>query len=204
MISYDMTSRQDLDDDRYINSSGKYILEIESVHKIVSSKGNHGIEIRAKEAGTNRKIGLKLWTHYKDGSIINRGYLVFSDLFVIANAEKITFSMGIVKVYDYDLKQMVEKKLETVPFLKGKTFGVLIRREEYEKSDGSIGESINVVKFFDAGDERTAKEIEGHMIEAKEVERLLHKLQDKILNVGNTQSKRTENLPKIDMYRKDK
>ena len=65
------------------------------------------------------------------------------------------------------------------PELTNKRIGLLLQREEYEKSNGSIGAKVNIVGCFDAESELTASEILARKTEPETLARMVAALRDK-------------------------
>jgi hypothetical protein len=169
----------------YINETGKYTGTFVRAEKLVSaSKGTDGIGFTFKdEAG--RECRFDVWTRKGDGTNLS-GLNQINAMMACLQIRGMQPVMMNVKKWDND--QGLETMQEAPCFadLMGKSIGVLLRMEEYEKmkdqrKTGEMGWRVGLFAVFQAGTELMASEIMTRKTKPEQLAKVLPMLADKPL-----------------------
>lgn len=114
---------------------------------------------------------LTLYTHKGDGTELS-GFDALNALMTCMKVRSLKSTRGQVELYDYGSGGMVTKSKELYPDLMNKPVGIALRREEYEKQNGDIGERLVIAASFDPVSRRMAGEILSQSSEAKDLDKL--------------------------------
>lgn len=141
-----------------ISETGKYIGQFTKAKKVLSTKGTQGIEFTFQANNGMTADYLSMWTINADGDHIF-GFKQLMALMTCLKTRTIDTQRATVEEYDSASNGMVKREAEVYPALMGKTIGVLLQMEEYQKKDGSTGEKAAFAGFFDSQTEQIASEI---------------------------------------------
>lgn len=158
----------------YINESGAYLGVMTKAEAITSKKETEGVEFTFVTDDGRTANYLQLWTHNKDGGELY-GLKVLNAVMAVLNVRSITPTQATLKDFEgTPYRAMVYRELMDKPL------GVVLQREEYEKTQGGIGHKLNLVMPYEASTGRTAGEMLSRR-DAKAVDSLLKTLKDKTL-----------------------
>lgn len=134
----------------FISETGSYKGRIKTAFCVKSKSGTEGVEIMFEDDQKRSADYLQVWTN-KDGKAL-MGDQIIHAIMACCELRNLTTE-----------EQSVTRNGETarVPVLKeltGKRIGLLLEKEPYTKSDGSLGYSMVIVMPFEADTGRTAKE----------------------------------------------
>ena len=162
-----------------IRESGAYIGIFTVAKAITANSGAKGIEFTFKSNEGQEANYLTLYTHNKDGDEIF-GLKQLNSLMTCLKLREIDSANQRINAYDAATRGMMETNATVFPALMGKPVGVVLQAEEYFKRDGSVGNRMAMVRFFDAKTTQTASEILADS-EPKNLDMLLATLKDKKL-----------------------
>lgn len=131
-----------------IQEKGAYPGTFTRAEAIQSKKGTHGIELSFRSNDGETADYLTLWTHSNDGKELY-GRKVVDALMTCMKLRQIAPRLGSVKKYDPELREETTVQATIFPELMNRPIGVMLVREEYEKSDGSTGWKLVIVGAFD-------------------------------------------------------
>lgn len=158
----------------YINESGAYLGVMTKAEAITSKKETEGVEFTFQTDDGRTANYLQLWTHNKDGGELY-GLKVLNAVMAVLGVTSITPRPMTLKDFEG-----ASYPAQVFPELMNKQLGLVLQREEYEKTQGGIGNKLNIVLPYQASSGRTA----GEMLQrrdAKAVDGLLKTLKDKTL-----------------------
>ena len=139
-----------------INELGKYVGQFKQAEDITASTGTKGIALRFEASG--QTADLSIYTQRANGEQI-MGYQALMAIMTCLQLRNIAPKPGMVKHWDNDARQEVEKQAQVFPDLCGKDIGLLLETEDYTKKDGGIGTRMVIAGIFQAKTELTASEI---------------------------------------------
>lgn len=136
----------------FINTTGKYKGQFTLAKQVISQQGTEGIEF-SFEADDGRTANyLQLWTFDKNGKPLY-GKKVLDALMCCARLKSLTAKESTIQ------SRNGSEQAITFPGLQGKKIGLLLQREEYQKSGGGIGYKFNIYAPFHAETELMAVEL---------------------------------------------
>jgi hypothetical protein len=165
----------------YISETGKYIGTFTRAECVTSKQGTEGVEFSFTTNDGMRSDYLQLWTYNANGDALPSLKVLNA---VMACLRIRTIAPAPITVTRFDGSTA---SAHGFPMLTGKPIGVLLQREEYEKSDGSTGYKFNFVAPFEAQTELTAGEILAQKTEPQQLERMVGMLKDKPMKSGGRQ-----------------
>jgi hypothetical protein len=164
-----------------IDQSGGYVLTINWAKAVQSKSGGWGVEIQAtSDDGLQLRNPVTLWTFTGDGRRIF-GHDILDSLLICAGMKPgMAMKPGRVpvKVWDADLRHMVDEEADGYPGFTGKRVGMIIQREAYTKQNGDTGYRLNLIGAYHPDDMRSAGEIIGGK-NAQATDRKIAGLRDK-------------------------
>lgn len=164
-----------------IDVSGKYIGILTRAEAVVSRQQTEGIEFSFKTDDGQTADFLTLWTYNVKGEALP-SLKALNAIMTICRVKTITPTAGQVEKWDSASHSRVKANATVFPELTGKRVGLLLQREEYAKTDGSIGSKMNIFGVFDADSELTASEILAKKTQPEVLARMVASLKDKPLN----------------------
>lgn len=154
-----------------ITESGAYAGKLKAAFYEKNAKGTESVNLMF-ESDNGQEIGpLAIYTHNGDGVELP-GYNAFNALLTCLRVRGIKTTSGRVELYDYDSKVVVTKDKEVYSDLSGKAVGLFLRREEYQKQNGDIGERMTVAGSFEPSTKLMANEILAKKTEAVNYEQM--------------------------------
>ena len=173
MLTFNAEKAGKADSGSYISQGGVYTVRITRAECFSSPSGAGGIEFTFEDDDNGAKCDfVKVYTKNKDGS----------ENFAIG---KIHALMGLLELSKAEAKT-TDGKTTIIDFV-GKYISVALRREEYPKSDNSIGYKFEVLHFFDAQTKQTYRELIGK----RDAKTCLVPIKDKYISgsdFGNSES----------------
>lgn len=157
----------------YIAETGKYVGRFTTVESITSKKGTEGVEFSFVTNDGMTANYLQLWTYNTDGKQLF-GFNILSAVMTCLKMKAIAPKP--ITVTDYN---GATRHAQGFPDLCGKPIGLLLQREEYEKSDGTIGFKFNIAAPFEPVLELTAGEILKQKTAPEQLPKMLAGLKDK-------------------------
>lgn len=139
-----------------INELGKYVGQFKQAEDITASTGTKGIALRFEANG--QTADLSIYTQRANGEQI-MGFQVLMAIMTCMQLRNIAPKTGMVKHWDNETRQEVEKQAQVFQDLCGKDIGLLLETEDYAKKDGGIGTRMVIAGIFQAKTELTASEI---------------------------------------------
>lgn len=139
-----------------INELGKYVGQFKQAEDITASTGTKGIALRFEANG--QTADLSIYTQRSNGEQI-MGYQTLMAIMTCLQLRNIAPKPGMVKHWDNDTRQEVDKQAQVFPELCGKDIGLLLETEDYTKKDGGVGTRMVIAGIFQAKTELTASEI---------------------------------------------
>ena len=169
-----------------IDASGKYVGTLTRAEAVVSRQQTEGVEFSFKSDDGQQADFLTLWTYnVKDEALPSLKAL--NAVMTICRAKTITPTDGQVEKWDAASHSRQKVAATIFPELTGKRIGLLLQREEYAKSDGSVGAKMNIFGVFDPDTELTASEILAKKTQPEVLARMVAALKDKPLNGSKPQ-----------------
>jgi hypothetical protein len=141
-----------------IKESGKYIGKFKAAWYEQNDKGTESVHFLFESDEGQEAGPLALYTHNGKGEQLP-SYKTFNAVLTCMKLRGVKAQKGQVELYDFDTKAMVKKTKELYPELAGKPIGLVLQQEEYEKSNGDIGERMIIVAPFEAATGKVAVEI---------------------------------------------
>lgn len=186
MRTYDLNTEQAKQaESARISETGKYVGIFTSAYGTESRKGTEGIEFSFKSDDGRTADFLTLWTYNMDGKELF-GLKVLNAIMTCVRVKKIAPQNGRIEKWDNGQKTTVEAQI--FPDLMNKRVGLLLQREEYQKSDGGIGNKFNIVGTFEADTEMTASEILTKAARPEKLSGMVASLRDKLLTTAQSTS----------------
>ncbi len=164
----------------YINDTGKYVGEFTRAEEIKSRQGTDGIGFTFK-AKDGRSARFDVYTRKADGSSIKIGMSLVMALMTCLGQRQMAAKPATVKKWDGTAGREVDAQAQCFLELMSKPVGVLLEREEFEKSDGSTGSRMVLVAVFRAADELMASEILDRKVTPEQLGKVTATLKDRPL-----------------------
>ncbi len=162
----------------YINETGKYIGKFTRAEIVISRQNTEGVEFSFVSDDGLKADYLQLWTYNSKGE-------------GLPSLKALNAIMACMKVKQIEPRQITvtghdgTKTVNGFPDLMNKPIGILLQREEYEKTkvddngDPLIGYKFNLIAPFEASTELTAGEILSRKTEPEQLPRMVAMLKDK-------------------------
>lgn len=166
-----------------ITESGKYTGTITRAEEITSKKGTLGVEFAFKADNGQSADYLTVWTKNKDGKELF-GLKHLMAMMTVCRLRGISAVPGEVEKYDFDSGQVRKMKATVFPEFVGKRIGFLLQKEDFQKSDGTIGSKMVIFNAFDADSDFTASEILDRATTPAALSRMELMLRDKPIKPG--------------------
>jgi len=160
-----------------IQEGGKYTGVFLSAIAVKSSqKKTKAIQFEFQDEKTEAKANyLTIYYERADGTTIARGANQIHAIMACMGIEELTEKKSVIKVYDFEAKAEVDKKVKMFAELVNVPIGILFQKQLYTRGNGSDAARVNMLGVFDAKTGKTANEkLEGLEAEAidKELKRL--------------------------------
>lgn len=181
MYALDTTAAKAADSAGFqIKEKGKYVGRFTRAEDIVSERtGTKGIDFDFVSDGGQR-ARFSIYTIKADGTTIY-GFKQLMAMMTVLKLHKIADPvMSMAKVYDFDQRKEVEKKVPQFVELVNKSIGILITMEEYK--EGKF--RPNLAGIFQAETELTASEFLDRKTAPAHLAKMVAALSDKTLNVS--------------------
>lgn len=177
-MSYAFTFNAELakkaDEGGLIDQTGKYYCWIIDAEFITAKSGTKGITFdvitRAKE-----KTSFTLYYEKADGTALF-GKDQINAMLACMGVQNLTAQPKVLKRYDFNAGSMVDKQCTVAPELHKQKIGLLLQRENYTKSDGSMGYDMKYYSCFQFDTELMAKEVLDGKTQAEALPRVLDRL----------------------------
>lgn len=161
-----------------IRDTGKYVGKITQAYEIKTKRGGKGVSLTFQtEAG--QKANLALYTLSPEGETY-QGFDTLMAMMTCMRVKEVTPKDGVVMVYDFDQRMEVKRNALVLSELCA-NIGLLLEKEEYEKTNGDIGERMVIKNVFQADTELTAAEILDKKTAPEALPRLVANLKDRPL-----------------------
>lgn len=147
--------------------------------------GTHGVELEFEEP-SGGKATTTLWTQREDGTPVFGQSLLQAAMYLMG-VKSLKSEPGKIEKYDEDAKGRVEVDGDTYPALCNKPIGVVWQKELYSKNNGSDGDRLNIVMFYQPETKLTMTELKERVTKPQKLEKLL-----KTLKVKDTRKKSAE------------
>lgn len=170
-----------------INELGKYIGQFKQAEDITASTGTKGIALRFEANG--QTADLSIYTQRSNGEQI-MGFQMLMAIMTCLQLRNITPKDGMVKHWDNDARQEVEKQAQVFPDLCGKDIGLLLETEDYAKKDGGIGTRMVIAGVFQAKTELTASEILDRKTTPEHLAKMVSRLRHRPIKNGAAPARR--------------
>lgn len=159
-LNYQLNKQDALqgDSDARITKTGAYTGVFTQAYAIKADTGTEGVEFTFKDVTGAEAKFLTLYTQKADGE---KAY-GFKQLMACMTCMKVKDAPaqdGVVKIYDFETKKEIDKKVPIYPTLMNTPIGILLQKEEYQKQNGKVGEKMTFAGFFDPQTKQTASEI---------------------------------------------
>jgi hypothetical protein len=155
-----------------ITESGGYAGTFKAAFYEKNEKGTEAVHLMF-ESDAGQEVGpLAIYTHKGDGTTLP-GFNALNALMTCLKVRALESKRGKVDLYDFDSQKMVTKDKDVYPALVGKRVGLVLRREEYEKRSGEIGERMTLAASYDPDSRLMASEILGKVAEPAALDRML-------------------------------
>jgi len=162
----------------FIRDTGKYVGKITQAYEIKTKRGGRGVSLAFKtDAG--QKANLALYTLSPEGETY-QGFDTLMAMMTCMRVKEVTPKDGVVMVYDLEQRQEVKQNALVLPELCA-NIGLLLEKEEYEKTNGDIGERMVIKNVFQADTELTAAEILDRKTTPEALPKLVANLKDRPL-----------------------
>jgi len=159
-----------------ITETGAYVGVFTKAEKVISKQGTTGIEFSFVSNEKQSADFLTLWTINKDGEHIYG----FKQLMALMTCMRVKdVSEKTAQIEKFDNGQKVKVQAPVHPELMNRPIGVLLQREEYEKSNGQPGHKFNFAGFFDPQTRMTATEILDKSGRAEKLDKMIAALKDR-------------------------
>lgn len=158
----------------FIDATGKYKGTFTMAKQVISQKGTEGIEFSFETDDGRTANYLQLWTFDVNGKPLY-GKKVLDALMCCARIKTLTPKEGTVEGKGGPEKAII------FPGLHGRSIGLLLQREEYQKSNGDTGHKFNIYAPFHADSELMAVELLDGKTAPEMLPKVLDGLHDKPL-----------------------
>lgn len=162
-----------------ISQTGKYVGTIVRAEFVQSKGGTHGIEV-AFTTEDKLEATSTFWTFKADGTPIF-GRDKVNALMACASVKTLTPTETTIEKYSFQAGGKILQPATVAPELENKPIGLLIQMEEYQKSDGTIGNKPVIVSAFNPANNLMAKEI----LERKTTPEALEKAYARLMKNGD-------------------
>lgn len=160
-----------------IDTSGMFVGVFKRVWALQShEKGTHGMHFEFDANGSTANFDL--WTMNKEKTEKFFGYNMVQAMQLLLGIKGLKAKKGKIEAYNSETNKREETEGDTFPDLCGKTIGVVLQRENYNKADGKETFRINLLMAFHPESKLTASEIREKKPAAK-LERVLRGLKNK-------------------------
>lgn len=184
MYDLDTTAAKAADQiNQRIDETGKYVGTFIRAEEVTSSRGTKGVEFTFKADDGRTADYLTIWTINDQGKQLH-GYKQLMALMTCLKVKKITPKTATIEKYDSASRSKQQVQANVFPELMNKPIGLLLQREEYEKSAGGIGTKMALFAPFEAGTEFTASEILDKAIKPELLAKMVAGLRDRPLRNG--------------------
>lgn len=143
-----------------IAETGKYQGKISAAFYEKNQRGTEIVNIMFISDAGQECGPLSLYTHNGSGDTL-AGYKMLNAIMTCCKVKALSWKNEAIDLYDYDEGKVVKKTKECCVELKGKPIGLVLQQEEYQKSNGDIGERMVISAPFEAVTELMAAEILG-------------------------------------------
>lgn len=164
-----------------ITETGKYTGYFTRAEAVTSKKGTEGIELCFKSDDGQEADFIQLWTYNPSGDELPSNKTVMA-LMTCMKVRSLSPTTTIVEKYDASTKKKEKVQAEVFPELMNRPIGLLLQKEEYAKSDNSIGYKFNVYGCFDPATGMTASEILDKAVKPEKLAKMEASLRDKPLS----------------------
>ena len=141
-----------------IVEKGAYKGVITRAEFVQSEKGTQGIELAFRSDSGQTADYLTLWTVNAQGQELY-GRKVVDALRTCFSMRSIAAKQATIKKYDFDARQELPVQTVIFPDLMNKPIGLLLVREEYEKTRGGTDWKMTIVGCYEPTKGLTPKEI---------------------------------------------
>lgn len=141
-----------------IDTTGKYIGQFTLAENVTSTKGTKGIEFSFRSEDGQTADYLTIWTINSNNEELF-GKKILDAIMTCLRIKEIKPKRMTAEKYDRNVRQRVSVEVDAFPDLMGKDIGLLLQREPYEASDGSIKHKMVIALPFEASTGFTASEI---------------------------------------------
>lgn len=157
----------------YITETGKYVGRFTRAEIVKSKAGTEGVELDFVANDGRSANYLQLWTYNVDGKELPSLKALSA---ILACLRLRNIDAAPITVTDRDGGQ---RNAQGFLALTSKPIGLLLQREEYQKSNGDVGYKFNLVAPFDASSELTAGEILAKKAQPEQLAKMVSMLKDK-------------------------
>lgn len=162
----------------FISETGKYKGVFTRAEAVTSKKMTEGVEFTFRADDKREAEYLTIWTYNAEGKELY-GLKMLNAIMTCIGAREIKPVDGVVDKWDGDKKSPT--KATIFPALMGKPIGLLLQRAEYEKSDGSVGNKMEIFAPFKADTEQVASEVLDRITTPVLLPKMVSSLHDKPL-----------------------
>lgn len=162
-----------------ITESGKYVGKFTRAEAVVSRQNTEGVEFTFESNDGQTADFLTCWTFNEQGDQLY-GLKVLNAVMTCLRVKQLAPRPMTFQRHDG------ARQGDGFPDLMGKPIGLLLQREEYEKSDGSVAYKFNIALPFEASSGLTAGEILSKATTPTGADKALAALRDKPLRGRRT------------------
>lgn len=180
MFKYNPESAKNADAPKSINETGKYVCWIMDAEYITSQGGAKGMrfDVMTKDKET---CSFDIYYTNRQGEPIFGQDSINSILACTGVQQDLTEQQKMLKRYDSNVGNVIDKACTVAPELSKKKIGLLLQRENYTKQNGSMGYTMKFYGAFQADTELTAYELLNGSTEPKALAKRLQQL----INTGD-------------------
>lgn len=146
-FNYSAEKTEALSDGSFINESGFYVGELIEAYEDISKGGAKFIRFTFQ--APQGKANFDIYYTNRDGERIQGADIISGGLLKVLRLRGIKSVPGRVKIYDFELGEMVEQERETHPDILNKPLGVILQKVIYIKQNGEEGFYFNLKHFTD-------------------------------------------------------
>jgi hypothetical protein len=157
-----------------ISETGAYTGHFTQARQVIAQSGSIGIEMSFESVSGQTADFLTVYVQGSDGRELAGTKMVHA-LMTCLKLRSLNSVSGHAEVFNPASKQREKQQATIFPDLCGKPVGLVLQVEEYNKSNGGIGESMKLVMPFDATSKQTAREVLDKL-PAEDIENLLHNI----------------------------
>jgi hypothetical protein len=151
------SARQADNRSRFINEIGAYVGKFVRAEAIEATTGTKGVGLTFV-TDSDQRADLTLYTLKSDGTEL-MGYQTLMAIMTCMSVKELKESQGEVTKWDRDVGAEVTETATLFKELMNKPIGLMLVTREYEKRDGSLGQSMEIAYTFQAGTQFMAAEI---------------------------------------------